>query len=532
MKKISTIFFTMFLALLFQTGVSQNIIITELIQNPSAVGDTEGEWFELYNAGTETVDINGFVLKDADTDSITIENGGALNIEPNAYLVLGVNADFATNGGVNVDYQYSGMNLANGTDELFLCAADGVTVIDGIVWDDGATFPDPTGASMTLNPNFFNATDNDNGANWYPAITPYGDGDLGTPGAANDTPPNPSITVNAPNGGESWMQGTTQNITWNSVNFNGNVKIELLGANAAVLATSNANTGSFAWNIPADQAIADDYLVKISDENNADLYDESDATFSVIEAASFINNETFDQDLGTWSQYSVVGDDQVWAQSEHDGKSFAKMSGYDGGNFANEDWLISPALDLNSYIDETFNFESTQNYSGDNLQLVISTDYDGSSDPSTNGSWTDITDQANWSEGAWVWTPSGSIDLSSYQGSAVYIAFVYTSSTEGGKTWELDNMEIIGTISDNITAINNNAVSIYPNPSNGVFTVANELGNNTTINIFSITGQLVYDNTLTGANTTINVNYLPKGIYTVRVSNNANQNIIKKIVIK
>jgi predicted extracellular nuclease len=54
--------------------------------------------------------------------------------------------------------------------------------IDRVAYDGGPTFPDPTGAAMALaDP----ALDNNVGANWCTASTPYGDGDLGTPGTPN-----------------------------------------------------------------------------------------------------------------------------------------------------------------------------------------------------------------------------------------------------------------------------------------------------------------------------------------------------------
>jgi hypothetical protein len=64
--------------------------------------------------------------------------------------------------------------------------------IDRVVYDDGITFPDPVGASMALSaPDL----DNDLGGNWCVSSVPYGDGDLGTPGAPNETSPATSPEV-------------------------------------------------------------------------------------------------------------------------------------------------------------------------------------------------------------------------------------------------------------------------------------------------------------------------------------------------
>ncbi len=167
------------------------IVINEIIQNPAAVSDANGEWFEVHNPTASPVDIDGWTIQDNDFDSHVISNGGPLNVPAGGYLVLGRNSNFATNGGVTVNYTYSNVNLANGGDELVLLDK-GLTEADRVEWDGGPAFPDPTGASMSLDDP---TSDNNVGANWCTAITPFGDGDLGTPGAANDCPTIPPFGV-------------------------------------------------------------------------------------------------------------------------------------------------------------------------------------------------------------------------------------------------------------------------------------------------------------------------------------------------
>jgi predicted extracellular nuclease len=160
-----------------------DVVINEIMQNPNAVFDSAGEWFELYNATGADIDIEGWTISDNDIDSHTINSGAPLIIPAGGYLVLGNNDESATNGGVIVDYNYGGSwFLSNGADEIVL-TDDAATEIDRVEYDGGPNFPDPTGASMALaDPGL----DNNVGANWCEASTPYGAGDLGTPGAAND----------------------------------------------------------------------------------------------------------------------------------------------------------------------------------------------------------------------------------------------------------------------------------------------------------------------------------------------------------
>ncbi len=159
-----------------------NIVINEIMQNPAAVDDDKGEWFELFNPGDSDVDINGWVIKDDGTDYHTIDNGGPLVISAGGYLVLGINDTLAVNGGVSVDYVYSSFVLGNSSDEVVLVYSDGVSEVDRVNYDNGATFPDPTGKSMELNNP---ANDNNDGSNWDEAIVSFGDGDMGTPGSQN-----------------------------------------------------------------------------------------------------------------------------------------------------------------------------------------------------------------------------------------------------------------------------------------------------------------------------------------------------------
>ena len=156
------------------------IVITEVMRNPLILADADGEWFEVRNDGAVAVDMNGWTIRDDGTDSHVINNGGPLIINPGEYKVLGIDAAAMALEGVTLFYQYSGVTLGNAADELVLETA-GTVPVDAIVWDDGTIWPSPNGASM-----FWRGGDNGDGANWSVSITPFGSGDLGTPGAAND----------------------------------------------------------------------------------------------------------------------------------------------------------------------------------------------------------------------------------------------------------------------------------------------------------------------------------------------------------
>jgi len=165
-------------------AIPGDIIITEIMQNPDVVGDSNGEWFEILNDSANIIDLDGWEIAGSGGVEHTINSGGPLFLNPGSYFVLGINDNPATNGSLAIGYEYSSVSLGNGSDTLILNRKDGVE-IDRVEWDNGATFPDPTGASMAL---ISPADDNNIGSNWVSSGTTYGDGDFGSPGAANPAP--------------------------------------------------------------------------------------------------------------------------------------------------------------------------------------------------------------------------------------------------------------------------------------------------------------------------------------------------------
>jgi len=169
-----------------------NIVINEIMQNPSAVTDSDGEWFELYNNSEEPADISGWVIKDSSDDSLVIAENTPL-INSYSYFVLGTNNDTTTNGGVFIDYVYDreNFNLGNADDEIIILAPY-ENEIDRLEYDGGTTFPDPNGKSMEL---IYYNLDNDDGSNWVESGNMLPSGDCGTPGEGNSTL-QPSLMTN------------------------------------------------------------------------------------------------------------------------------------------------------------------------------------------------------------------------------------------------------------------------------------------------------------------------------------------------
>jgi hypothetical protein len=158
------------------------------MKNPNTIADSDGEWFEVFNATGFAIDLIGWEISDDGSDSHVITSNVVIN--PGEYAVLGRNGDTGVNGGVTMDYVYGNdIKLGNGADEIILTYLGTNTMIDRVDYDNGATFPDSNGKSMTLDPNTFDEFENDNGFNWCVGQTPYDINNMGTPGAKNDMCP-------------------------------------------------------------------------------------------------------------------------------------------------------------------------------------------------------------------------------------------------------------------------------------------------------------------------------------------------------
>ncbi|MEW5930134.1 MAG: DNA/RNA non-specific endonuclease [Gemmatimonadota bacterium] len=164
-------------------GDAAKIVVHELMTDPlQAESASWGEWFEVYNADTVEVNLQGWTLVSAGQAPHVVRS--AVVIPAGGYAVLGRGGDVNRNGGVTLDYNYftgtSSTIWLDDADWLVLRNPNGVTA-DSVAWT-GSSY----GATRALRDAGQDNADG-NGANWGYSTTPFGAGDLGTPGAANGT---------------------------------------------------------------------------------------------------------------------------------------------------------------------------------------------------------------------------------------------------------------------------------------------------------------------------------------------------------
>ncbi|MCG8550898.1 MAG: choice-of-anchor J domain-containing protein, partial [Desulfobacterales bacterium] len=160
-------------------------------------------------------------------------------------------------------------------------------------------------------------------------------------------------------------------------------------------------------------------------------------------------SEDFDQDLISASSFTVfsAASDADWILQEQAGQQGAVANGY-GADTASDDWLISPAVLLAPSECSDLVFDHYHKYGGPALQVMISTDYDGESDPADDAfTWDAVTVEFDaeyyddWKE--------VSVDLCDYSG-IVYVAFRYTSTGTGsgdGARIGVDNVRVVRKVS-------------------------------------------------------------------------------------
>lgn len=172
-----------------------SLVITEIMNDPAAVADMDGEWFEVYNPADTPVDIRNLRVRGGTAAPVVVTSTMPLVIAPRGYFVFARTADSAVNGGIpGTPYPYgTAFDLTNSTSTMFrlsLLASDGTTEIDGVTYLNtaGAGWSITPGVAKALRTTPPDATANDTPSNWCAAATTFGRGDRGTPGAPNVCP--------------------------------------------------------------------------------------------------------------------------------------------------------------------------------------------------------------------------------------------------------------------------------------------------------------------------------------------------------
>ena len=208
-----------------------------------------------------------------------------------------------------------------------------------------------------------------------------------------------------------------------------------------VKAVGTTEAGILSGNVTCTSAGAKPKVVTVS----LSVYDPKSGDFDGLTAL----NET------GWRTFNVRGN-QLWSlvdlsesspNQRVSGENMAiQIDGSTNGVSANEDWLISPSVDLSAFqYYPTIRFKTYSSGPGTSLVLKYSANYSGFGDP-RNATWIDAdVDFPAVNSGEW----KESFTELFLQGVDVRFAFVYTSSETEASRWTVDDWRV----TDNLLAI-------------------------------------------------------------------------------
>ncbi len=172
--------------------------------------------------------------------------------------------------------------------------------------------------------------------------------------AAFTIAPAPDIVITAPDGGETWVVGSTQNITWVSKNTVANVVLDYTTDGGSswnnIVSSISGYAATYAWTVP--NTISANCKVRVSDAANSATYSVSAKAFTIAEASVIALTEDFSK-LTTGTMASPSGTDVGTTLD-----TYTAVTGWTGvkvysaggvaklGSSSGLGYIVTPALDL------------------------------------------------------------------------------------------------------------------------------------------------------------------------------------------
>ena len=173
----------------------------------------------------------------------------------------------------------------------------------------------------------------------------------------------------------------------------------------------------------------------------------ANAFISVDFEGQNINNPI---DISGWTNYIQAGS-ETWEAYADGGTNqslgiSARVGSFSSGDISNIAWLISPEIPVETHSKVTLEFKTSNSFADNSiLQVLYSTDWDGTEDGILTANWGIIDDAVIVTNDDFFgdWIPSGVVDMSCFDGNG-HIAFKYIGSRDTNEdgTYELDEIKI------------------------------------------------------------------------------------------
>lgn len=203
--------------------------------------------------------------------------------------------------------------------------------------------------------------------------------------------------------------------------------------------------------------------------------------------------------------------------------AFVRYEANTGG--LNEDWLVTPLINLTGYTGANLTF-----YGGQQFTVAYGTVYEVKVSTTSQTDLTTFTTVATYGESDFASTGAAAlvaadmktVSLGAYDGQQIYVAFVMTQ--DDGDNWFIDNVAVTGTLSN--IDFESEVSSVYPNPTTGFVTIQHHQPIES-IKVIGLLGNVVksFSNT-----NTIDLSDLNSGTYLVNIIAENGEMTTKKVV--
>jgi hypothetical protein len=163
-------------------GVDQ-IVISELMVDPSSASDDNQQWIELRNLQTVAAPLDGYKIQ---TSSFSYTFGPTASIPASGHLIVAqANATLPTSGVTVVTVPNTGLIMEQPADEVILTY--GSVLIDRAPYDFNAGWSTTSGKSMSFDPNYTLPSSQNDGPSSWCGQRPAAGSQPSTPGVLNPT---------------------------------------------------------------------------------------------------------------------------------------------------------------------------------------------------------------------------------------------------------------------------------------------------------------------------------------------------------
>lgn len=288
------------------------------------------------------------------------------------------------------------------------------------------------------------------------------------------------------------------------------------------------------------------YLTLVNGQSYTDMNLEADKTFTYTVSAQYIGgiesgftneafativspielpySQQFERGTAGWTaKFSLegwkYGTAETLSVAGRDGHFFAANSSAAGEGVQVKDYLVTPSIDLSSYIGKTITLKFAYTMRKYRTYDKFSAVYRSSPD----SAWIKLIDIKPPSNVAWVWDTT-EVNLPEKALTAkTQIGFYYDNSNQFAWGAAVDDVDLFVNTTSAATIKNGISVSVFPNPNQGRFNVELNSGvsGEMKLQVTTITGQVVFEKiieNLTGNLTEmIDLSTQPKGTYQLTI---------------